>query len=282
MLFACIVLKKLLQLPFTVKKLILFILIILSCFELRANTNGTDSLVLKQAPQLTKSVIDSLKQELGAIIDDSLKAPVYTQIAQQYIKFDTISNRKTRVSYQNLAIANTLSALHLYSRYNDTSGLQTSFDDLARVYHAQHKYSQAKWFILQSNSLARIKNNNPAVINSLLELASIKTDIKDYKLAMRDLNEALQIASQNHYSKQESQVQLGYALYYDKQKNYGKADIALKRSRAIDDSIKKADEAKLIAKISSRDSVIQAKKKLYTMNSRKLSRLNSTKKTALL
>jgi hypothetical protein len=205
MLFACILLKKLLQLPFTVKKLVLFIIITLCCFELRANTNGTDSLILKQSPQLTKSVIDSLKQELGAIIDDSLKAPVYTQIAQQYIKIDTISNRKTRVSYQNLAIANTLSALHLYSRYNDTSGLQTSFDDLARVYHAQHKYSQAKWFILQSNSLARIKNNNPAVINSLLELASIKTDIKDYKLAMRDLNEALQIASQNHYSKQESQ-----------------------------------------------------------------------------
>jgi tetratricopeptide (TPR) repeat protein len=265
-----------------VKRLILFIAIILFSVELRANTNDTDSLNLYQAPKLKKTIIDSLKQELGANIDDSLKAPIYTQIAQQYFKFDTISNRKIRVSYQNLAISNTLSAIHFYSRYSDTTGLQTSFNDLARVYHAQHKYSQAKWFILQSNTLARAKNDNPNVINSLLELASIKTDIKDYKLAMKDLNEALTISSQNHYPQQESLVQLSYALYYDKIKNYVKADIALKRSRAIDDSIRKSEEAKLTAKITSRDSSLQVKKKLYTANNRKPYRLSSSKKTALL
>lgn len=264
-----------------VKKFIFFIIIVLSALELRANTD-TDSLNFKPTPRITKTVIDSLKQELGAIIDDSLKAPIYTQIAHQYIKFDTASNKKTRLTYENLAIANTLSALHYYSRYNDTTGLRTCFDDLATVYHAQHKYSQAKWFTLQSNTLARIKNDNPGIINSLLELASIKTDIKDYKLAMSDLNEALSISSKNHYPKQESQVQLGFALYYDKLKNYAKADIAMRRSHAIDDSIRKAEDAKLVAKVSSRDSVMQAKKKLYTMNSRKLSRLNSSKKTALL
>lgn len=264
------------------KKLIPFIILILLSFHLRANASDTDSLVLKQTPIHVKTVIDSLKQELDGLIDDSLKAPIYTQIAQQYIKYDTVSNRKTRTAYQNLAISNTLSALHFYSRYNDTTGLRISFDDLARVYHAQHKYPQAKWFILQSNTLARAKNDNQNIILSLLELASIKTDIKDYKLAMGDLNEALTISSKNHYPKLESQVQLSYALYYDKLKNYSKATIALKRSKAIDDSIRKDEEAKLMAKVASKDSVLQAKKKFYTANSRKLSRVSSSKKTALL
>ena len=52
--------------------------------------------------------------------------------------------------------------------------------------------------------LSRAKNDNPNIIASLLELASIKTDIKDYTLAMRDLNEALSISSKNHYPKLES------------------------------------------------------------------------------
>jgi tetratricopeptide (TPR) repeat protein len=265
-----------------VKKLIPLILILFFSLQLHAHADDADSIVLKTTLRTNKSTIDSLKQELGAIIDDSLKAPLYTQIAQQYIKLDTISNRKARTAYQNLAISNTLSALHFYSRYNDTTGLRTSFDDLARVYHAQHKYPQAKWFILQSNTLARAKNDNPNIISSLLELASIKTDIKDYKLAMGDLNEALMISSKNHYPKLESQVQLSYALYYDKLKNYAKADIALKRSKAIDDSIRKDEEAKIVAKVSAKDSVLQVKKKLYTINNKKLSRLSSSKKTTLL
>jgi tetratricopeptide (TPR) repeat protein len=261
--------------PYT-KKIILLVLFFCSSYTLFAKANSIDSLY-EQAPVKTNP-IDSLKQELNAIIDDSLKAPIYSQLAAQYLKYDTIKNKKERHAYQNEAIANTLSAIHYYSKYDDTTGLRQSFDVLATVYHAQHKYVQAKWFSIQSNSLSRATNDNPNIIASLLELSSIKTDIKDYTLAMRDLNEALALSSQNKLPKLESEVQLRYAMLYNVMKNYEKASIAMKRHNAIDDSIKKDNEARMMAKLQAVDSMQQAKKKVYIISNKK----RYAKKTALL
>lgn len=262
------------------KKPLLLILFLLSVAKLFAAGNDTDS--LKQKVLIYTDRIDSLKQELELTTNDSLKAPIYTQIALEYMKYDTMSNKKTRLAYQNLAISNTLSALHIYSKYSDTIGLRGSFDHLAGIYHNQHKYSQAKWFILQSNALSRAINDNNNIITSLLKLASIKSDIKDYSLAMRDLNEALTISSKNHSPERESEVQLNYAMLYSKMKNYAKSAIALKRHQAIDDSIKRDEEAKLMAKLAARDSSLQAKKKLYTLSNKKSSKSNFSKRIALL
>ncbi|MBS1501315.1 MAG: tetratricopeptide repeat protein [Bacteroidetes bacterium] len=232
-----------------------------------------DSLLQKVVP--TYSRVDSLQKQLS-LAPDSLKGAIYTQLAAQYQGYDTISNRKRRLACEENVLSNTYSALHYYSRYNDTTGLRTCFDNLARVYHAQKKYPQAKWFILQSNTLSRAKNDNPNIITSLIELASIKTDIKDYQLAMRDLNEALTLSSKNHYPLQEEQVQLSCALLYNRMKNPGKAAIALKRYKAIGDSMHRAD----VIRIAKNDSVQAVKKKLYTSNSRKRYKLRSGGKTS--
>ncbi|MBS1526045.1 MAG: tetratricopeptide repeat protein [Bacteroidetes bacterium] len=237
-----------------------------------ASTYRPDSLLQNVVP--TYSRVDSLQKQL-VIAPDSLKGAIYTQLAAQYLGFDTISSRKQKLAYEQNVLSNTYSALHYYSRYNDTLGLRICFDNLARVYHAQKKYAQAKWFILQSNTLSRAKNDNPNIIASLIELASIKTDIKDYQLAMRDLNEALAISSKNHYPQQESQVELSYAMLYNSMKNHAKAAIALKRHKAIDDSIRRAE----VMRVAKNDSVILVKKKLYTSNSRKRYKLRSTGKT---
>jgi hypothetical protein len=262
------------------KKLLPFILFILcSCKLFAAGGDDTDS--LKRRFQLTRNSIDSLRLQLKTT-KDSLKAPLYTQIATEYLKHDTVANKKTRLAYQNAAISNTITAIHLYSKYNDTVGLILSFDKLTKIYHAQHKYPQAKWFILQSNTLSRAKNDNPNIIASLLELASIKIDIKDYTLATADLNEALAIAVKNHYPQLESKVQLNFAMFYNKTKNYAKGDIALKRSHSIDDSIKRDEETRLMAEINSTDSVLEVKKKLYSINNRKPYRSSFSKKLASL
>jgi len=244
------------------KKLLLYILLIFCAQPLFA-ADKADS--LKQS----LNNIDSLKKQLQVSVNDSLKGHIYTQIAGQYMKFDTIKNKQTRVEYQDAAIANTLKALHYFSKYNDTIGLRTCFDNLARVYHAQKKIPQTKWFILQSNSLSRALNDKPGIITSLMELAALKAEIRDYTLAMRDLNEALALSSQNHYASQESQVQLSYAMLYTSMKNPAKSAKALKRHLAIDDSIKKAEEAILIAKIKAADALEQIKKKESMLNSKK-------------
>lgn len=188
--------------------------------------------------------VDTLKQQLTTT-SDSLKGALYTQIAAQYMRYDTVSNKKAKLTFQNEALSNTLKALHYYSKYDDTIGLRTCFNNLAIVYRDQKKYSQAKWFILQSNTLSRVKNDVPNIISSLLVLASVKTDIQDYSLAMQDLNEALTLSGKN--AKSQARVQLGYVLLYNNMKNYPKADLALKRYNFINDSIRRGEEAKITA-----------------------------------
>jgi len=252
--------------PYT-RKSILLLLFLCCSFCLFASTNRIDSLSLQDQSDSKVSSIDSLKKVLGNIDDDSLKASLYSKIAAQYLKYDSIGNKNERRTYQNEAITNTLSAIHYYSKYSDSTGLRNSFDVLAKVYHAQHKYIQAKWFIIQSNSISRAINDDPNIIVSLLELASIKTDIKDYKLAVRDLSEALTISSKNHMPKLEAEVQLRYAMFYNVTKNSEKASAAMKRYAAINDSIKRDNEARTLAKLKTTDSLQQVKKKVYMSSS---------------
>ena len=223
--------------------------------------------------------VDTLKKLLTTS-SDSLKGSIYSSIAAEYMHYDTISSKEKKLSFQSEAIANTLKAIHFYSKFDDTTGLRTSFNTLATVYLAERKFSQAKWFILQSNTLSRVKNDTANVISSLLVLATVKIDIKDYTLAMQDLNEALALAGKN--AKTQARVQLGYVMLYNNMQNYTKADIALKRYNAINDSIinsiNHSQQVKLIAAADS----AQRKKKLFMTGNKRLLTANSTKKTTLL
>jgi len=209
---------------------------------------------------------------------DSSKAAEFAQKAGEYLHYDTISDKKDKLTAENEAINYTMKAIHFYSRCDDTIGLRNSFDILAKVYRSEKKYVQAKWFILQSNTLSRVKNDIPNIITSLLVLAGIKTDIKDYNLAMRDLNEAMKLADSSREPKTAAMVQLGYVMLYNNMKNYSKADVALKRYNFINDSIQHSADAKLAAAADS----VQRKKKLYLTSSRRSSKTSSSKKTALL
>ena len=212
---------------------------------------------------------------------DSSKAAEFAQKAGEYLHYDTISNKKEKLAAENEAITFTLKAIHFYSRCDDTIGLRTSFDILAKVYRSEKKYVQAKWFVLQSNTISRVKNDVPNIITSLLLLAGIKTDIKDYNLAMRDLNEAMKLADSSREPKTAAMVQLSYVMLYNNMKNYSKADIALKRYNFINDSIQHSADAKLAAATDSIQQV-QRKKKSYLTSSRRASKTSSSKKTALL
>ena len=248
--------------PYT-RKTILLLIFLCSSYSLFANAMRIDSLSTQDQSTSNLNTIDSLKKELGNVTDDSLKASLYSKIAAQYLKYDSTANKREHHTYQNEAISNTLSAIHHYSKYDDSVGLRNSFDVLAKVYHIQHKYIQAKWFIIQSNSISRVMNDNPNIIASLLEMASIKADIKDYKLAIRDLNEALSISSKNHMPKLEADVQLHYAMFYNVTRNTEKAAAAMKRYTAINDSIRRDNEARTLAKLKTTDSLQQVKKKVY-------------------
>jgi tetratricopeptide (TPR) repeat protein len=206
--------------------------------------------------------IDSLKQKLQVTTNDSLKAYLYTELAAQYMHYDTIRNRYQRFSNQNDALNYTMLALHLFSRYNDTIGLRICFNNLARVYHSQRKYSQAKWFILQSNTLSREKKDVQNIIASLLELAAIKTDIKDFKLAMQDLDEARLLAKVNYLPLREADVEMGFATVYARLNEKDKAILALKRHDYLVECVRQDEQAKLMTRLNFSDSVTNKKKVL--------------------
>lgn len=253
------------------KKLITCIFILLAVFQLSAKAGDLDS--LKQKLQITK---------------DSLKGPIYIEIANAYLlKNDTISSRRWKYLNQLDALNYTMLALHIYSNYEDTLGLRTCYNNLSKIYRLQRKYIQAKWFILQSNSISRQKNDVPNVITSLIELSAIKGDMEDYKWGMRDLNEALKLSVKSKDPQNESAVQVSYAGLYRQMKEFTKASLAIKRHEEIDDSIHKAALDRL-AKINAQDSIqikkqdsAIAKKKVYTSSNKKLYKAKSAKRIAL-
>ena len=185
------------------------------------------------ADDVDRNNIDSLKQKLQLTTNDTLKGVIYTQIATEYLKFDRQPYRNLKAYYQTEAIHYTLLALHNYSYYEDTTGIRSSFDDLARVYVAQRKFSEAKWFTLQSNKISRQVKDVPNIIGSLVKLSAIKMELKENKMAMRDLNEALKLSIDNKIPNLEAVVQQNYAYLYNRLKATEKADIAEKRATEI-------------------------------------------------
>jgi hypothetical protein len=69
-----------------------------------------------------------------------------------------------------------------------------NFTDLARLYAQQGRYSEAIWFLLQSNSLSRQENDDKHTIENLIDIATIKAKLGEIALAQQDLAEAHDLA----------------------------------------------------------------------------------------
>ncbi|MFD0749023.1 hypothetical protein ACFQZS_02645 [Mucilaginibacter calamicampi] len=261
------------------KKLCLFIIALITVSTSFAALPPIDSLKQTQLSS-TEDRIAMLKSQVDSTQNDSVKAFLYAEIAVQYLKYDTIANKKIKLKYQNDALDYSYKALHLFSRYDDTVGMRNCFDNLAMVYHSKKVYPQAKWFILQSNTFSRAINDVPNVMKSLIKLAAIKMDIKDYSLAMGDLNEALKLSVANQDPRTESAVQLNFALLYNRMKNFKKGTIAMDRHNFIDDSLNKAELA-IAARNAAADSA-DVKKKVPAKMVRKTDRTASSKRIASL
>ncbi|MFD2865005.1 hypothetical protein [Mucilaginibacter antarcticus] len=257
------------------KRLSILITILLIGFKSSASVFYTDSVRVK-AVRTTGEILDSLRTQLDTTTNDTVKASLYNQMVSRYLDYDKL-DLKTKKYYQSQALSYTYLALHLYSGLADTVGLRDCFNSLSKVYRSQKKYPQAKWFILQSNSLSRAKKDTTNIMASLLILANIKMEIKDYSLAMRDLNEVYKISQRIKSPKDESNVQQSYVLLYTHMKNYKKADIAAKRHDFIEDSLLNVEK---IALVKTQDT-LQVKKKALPIN-KKLTKASLNKKIASL
>lgn len=130
-------------------------------------------------------------------------------------------------------------ALHSYSRFRDSTGIRQSFDNMAFIYHLQKKHSQEKWYILQSNTLSRQLADTPNIINSLIRLAAVKHDIKDYSLEAEDLNEALMLSQKIKNKPEGIQGMKAIANVYIKEGDLKIAAFILNRVDELKDSANK-------------------------------------------
>lgn len=79
-------------------------------------------------------------------------------------------------------------------RYRVYQQASYNFSDLAGLYLLHNRFSEAKWYLLQSNALSR---DAKLTLANLLTLAGIKTDLGDISLAKMDLQEARVLANAN-------------------------------------------------------------------------------------
>ncbi len=78
-----------------------------------------------------------------------------------------------------------------YRAYQDAS---YNFTDLAGIYLLHNRFSEAKWYLLQSISLS---HDAKLKLANLLTLAGIKTDLGELTLAKTDLQQARILANAN-------------------------------------------------------------------------------------
>src|SRR6185312_9586734 len=79
-------------------------------------------------------------------------------------------------------------------RFRVYSEASYNFNELAGLYLQQNRFTEAKWFLLQSNNISRADNNDKLTIANLIGLATIKADLGDTTQAQQDLAEAHGIA----------------------------------------------------------------------------------------
>ena len=72
-----------------------------------------------------------------------------------------------------------------------------NFSELAKLYIKEHRFSEAKWFLLQSTNISRQQNNYALTIANLMDLAIVKANMGDSMQAQQDLTEAMQLSTAN-------------------------------------------------------------------------------------
>lgn len=169
-----------------------------------------------------------------AILGIALETKNNKSVAEAYMHHaDILTGQKNYEAAENLILRKAL-PLYYYG-LNDKLGTIKCYDQLGITYFQQKKFTEAKWFFIQSNMLARKINSNIEVVGSLINLAHVKMSIGDYDLALSDIKEAEQLSVKNKYSNQLIEIKNDLAEVYTKLGNSGAAHSAYTEFRTLKD-----------------------------------------------
>lgn len=94
----------------------------------------------------------------------------------------------------DLAEIRVMKSLKNSMRYRKVDDMRSDFNRLATLYSKQNRYSEAKWYLLQSNDISRKLNDPSGIVASLIKLAMLKAEIGDFAMARADLLNAREIS----------------------------------------------------------------------------------------
>lgn len=114
-----------------------------------------------------------------------------------------------------------------YYKLKSKAGTIKCYDQLAAIYQAQKRLSEAKWFYIQANMLARKTNDTQEIVNSLVNLAKVKTLIGDYQLALSDFGEAETLSRINNFGYKMVEIKNEQSKVYNMMGNTGAAHSAM-------------------------------------------------------
>lgn len=97
-------------------------------------------------------------------------------------------------------------ALMNYSKAGNITGEMNAYQQLAKIYLAADKLTEALWFSTQQGILAQRLSNQNAYISSLLGVARVKIKKQEFNLANYDLNRAETLAKSNNYTDFSTQI----------------------------------------------------------------------------
>lgn len=188
-------------------------------------------LTLQRINRYRGNLIEALKYNEAILMID-LNAKNNRFLAETYMDHaEILTSQKNFTEAESLVLRKAL-PLYYYG-LKDKNGTIRCYDQLADTYHQQKKFTQAKWFYIQSNMLARKINDPLEIVNSLINLAHVKMSIGDYQLALMDYKEAEQLSVKNRYTNKLIELKSDLADVYTKLGNSGAASSAFSEFKVM-------------------------------------------------
>ncbi|ASU32713.1 hypothetical protein MuYL_0813 [Mucilaginibacter xinganensis] len=157
-------------------------------------------------------------------VTDHSVARIKVNTAIKPAKIHNFTLDRSEYSYQAVENMVMRTAQHnmRFRVYNDAS---YNFSELAKLYIQQNRYSEAKWYLLQSNIISRRQNDDKHTIANLMELAIIKSELGDYAQAQQDLTEAHDMATMRGFNTELTAIDKKMALIKQNKNNAPKTDV---------------------------------------------------------
>jgi tetratricopeptide (TPR) repeat protein len=132
------------------------------------------------------------------IVNQALEIRNNRYLGEAYLNLASIWNSQKKHKAAEALMLNKALPLFCY-KLQDKVGAMRCYDLMAEIFESQGRYSEAKWFCIQSNMLARKIKHTSGIVNSLVSLAHVKMSIGDHQLALSDFREAEQLSISNKY-----------------------------------------------------------------------------------